>query len=116
MAHPVLFKYLSTPPRLQNMDPFIAFGGARPCLDIFPTPLRLQNMDPFIAFGGARPCLDIFPTPLHLQNMDPFIAFGGARPLARLGHVCSHLFSWMVNYVTTGWPHDHGPTNVGAKV
>ena len=36
----------------------------------------------------TRKCLDIFPTPQRLQSM-PFIACGGAR----LGHVCSRLFS-----------------------
>ena len=54
-------------------------------------------MNPFIAFGGARPCLEIIPTPPRLQNMDPFIAFGGAQLSARLGHFCSCLFSEMIS-------------------
>ena len=33
-----------------------------------------------------------------------------------LGHVCSCLFNEMVNDVLNGWPHDHGPTNVGAMI
>ena len=53
----------------------------------------------------------------NIIHMDPFIAYGGARPSAGLGHVCSCLFSeTRVIYVATGWPHDHGPTNVGAMV
>ena len=45
-----------------------------------------------------------------------FIAYGGARPSAGLGHVCSCLFVrwWLTD--PSGWPRDHGPTNVGAMV
>ena len=61
-------------------------------------------------------CLEIFPTPQRLQNM-PFIAYGDARSSAGLGHVCSCLFNEMrVSDVVNGWPHDHGPTNVGAMI
>ena len=60
--------------------------------------------------------LDIFPTPQRLQNM-PFIAYGGALPSAGLGHVYSCLFNEMcMSHPPKGWPHDHGPTNVGAMV
>ena len=38
------------------------------------------------------------------------------RPSAGLGHVCSRLFNEMMSDLPTGWPHDHGPTNVGAMV
>ena len=47
-------------------------------------------------------CLDIFPTPQRLQNM-LFIAYSGARPSARLGHVCSRLFSQMVSQSRPEW-------------
>ena len=43
------------------------------------------------------------------------MAYGGARPSAWLGHVCSCVFV-NLNHLATGWPHDHGPTNVGAIV
>ena len=50
----------------------------------------------------------------------PFIAYNGARPSAGLEHVCSRLFnetiSQWVSHPPAGWPHDHGPTNVGAMV
>ena len=45
------------------------------------------------------------------------MAYGDDRPLAGLGHVCSRLLNEMrVSDHPTGWPHDHGPTNVGAMV
>ena len=46
-----------------------------------------------------------------------FMAYGGDRPSAGLGHICSCLFNEIqVSDPPTGWPHDHGPTNVGAMV
>ena len=39
---------------------------------------------------------------------------------AGLGHIYSCLFNEMVSqsvsHLPTGWPHDHGPTNVRAMV
>ena len=45
-----------------------------------------------------------------------FMADDGTRPSAGLEHVCSHLFIETLTYLPTGWPQDHGPTNVGAMV
>ena len=39
-----------------------------------------------------------------------------AWPSAKMEHVCSRLFNEMMSDLPAGWPHDHGPTNVGAMV
>ena len=50
----------------------------------------------------------------------PFIAYMDIRTSARLGLVSSRLFNEIMSESVSdppiGWPHDHGPTNVGAMV
>ena len=57
----------------------------------------------------------LVPTQQHFLIM-LFIAYGGVQPLAGLAHVCSCLFNEPISDLPTGWPHENGPTNVGAMV
>ena len=47
------------------------------------------------------------------KSWDSLLLYSSCRPCR---HVCSCLFLEMMSHLLNGWPHDHGPTNVGAMV